>query len=112
MGRWLKAAQTGAWSDTHYSEDVPVPRWQRFEDEEIEMELLLKARNVRDAAVFPFVWEHADEVAYVRQGALFLDARRFGALPNREWESAVIYAGRLCTTVYVIGVCVKKRKEM
>lgn len=39
-------------------------------------------------------------MAYVEQKSMFLDARRFGALPSHGLASTITYAERSCTTLY------------
>lgn len=63
-----KAARRGAPSDTCRLKDILVPRQQDTEDKEVEVEQLVKARDVMDGAAFPLVWKNLDVMTYVRQG--------------------------------------------
>lgn len=70
--------RTVALSNTRCSEDIHFPHRQDMVDEEDEVDQLVRARDVKDGAVFPLVWENAEVMAYVRQGSRFLDAKKFG----------------------------------
>lgn len=77
-----KAARTDAPSDTRRLENIPVLRLQGIGNEEVEMEQLVKVREVRDGVVIPLLCENLDVIANVRQGSMFLNGRRLRSLPS------------------------------
>lgn len=71
-----------------------------MEDEEVKVDQSVRARDVKDGAVLPLVWEIPEMMSYLRQSSRFLGAQRVGALPIHERAPKVMYAGRSSTTVY------------
>lgn len=64
-GRQLNVARTSALRDRRRKEVVSVLRPQGMENKESKVEHLVKARKVKNGAVFSLVWESSDVVAYV-----------------------------------------------
>lgn len=95
-----KAARTEALSDTRRLEDTPFLRCRTVEDEEAEMERIVRARKLKEGVVLPLLWENPNVMVYVKLGAKHLDTRRFGALPSHGRSSKNIYEGRFCATVH------------
>lgn len=63
-----KSARIGALSDKHRLEGIFVPRRQGSEEDKIEVEQLVKARDLRDCAAFSLVLKNPEVMACVRQG--------------------------------------------
>lgn len=84
-----KAARTDAPSDTRRLEAILVPRRQSSEDEAVEVELLMRARDVRGSADLPLVWERPDAIAYARHMSKSLDRRSYGSRPSHGRASEV-----------------------
>lgn len=78
------------------------------EEDEVEVEHLVRVRDVKEGVVLPLKWENPDVMAYVNLGAKYLDAGIFGALPSYG------RCRRLCTQEGPVrwctgpDVCVKK----
>lgn len=64
-GRPSKVARTEALSNTSRLEDMSVPCWQNMKDDEVEVNQLVRARDVGKAAILPLAWESRDVIAYV-----------------------------------------------
>lgn len=61
-----KAAPTGAPSDKRRLEAISVPRLQDMQDEEVEVDQLMRARDVKDGTVLSLVWENPGDISYAR----------------------------------------------
>lgn len=89
--RPLMVAWTRALSNTHRLKNIFVSRPRIGEEEEVEMDHIVMARDVNEVAVLALVWENPDVLAYVELGTKYLDARRFEALPSPEWVLKITY---------------------
>lgn len=95
-----KTSWMGAWSDTRCLKNVPVPRRRIGENEDVKVEHLVRARDIKEGADFPLVWENPDLMEYIKLEAEKLDARKFGVFLSHRRASHIVYAGRFCFTVY------------
>lgn len=80
--------------------DIPVPRRRGRDREDVEVNLLVLARDMKEGVVFPLVRSNPDAIAYVKLGPQYLNARRFGALPRHSRLDRIVYDGRSRVTVY------------
>lgn len=60
----------------------------------------MRARDVKEGAVLLLVWNNPDEMAYVKLGSKYLDAKRFRSFSSPRRASRIVYAGRSCPTTY------------
>lgn len=61
-----KAAQTEVSSDTRCLEDIPIPSGQSDEGEKVEVDHIVRSRDLRDGEVLPLVCDHPDAMVYVK----------------------------------------------
>lgn len=73
-------------------EEIPVSRRRVVEDEQTEMEHLVRAQKFKGGKILSLVRESLDIMVYVRQGIQYVDARKFGALPSYGRPSKIVYA--------------------
>lgn len=85
--RLSKAVRKETSSKPLCSENISVPRCRLGEDEEVEVDHIVWARDVKDSVGLPLVWQNPGVIAYVKLGAKYLVARRSGALPSLGRES-------------------------
>lgn len=76
--RLSKAARARVFINTCRLEDIPVPSHQIREEDIVEMGHLVRARDVEEGRLLPFVLENQDLLAYGCLGAKCLDARMLG----------------------------------
>lgn len=94
-----KTAWVGTSSDLSRIDDISVPRHREGEEEEVTVNQIVRARNVKGGVVLPLVWDNLDVMAYVRLGQKFLDSRRYGSLPSNGRAPRIMFGGRSCYTV-------------
>lgn len=99
-GRPRKTARVGASRSISPREDVPVPRRREGGEEEVTVNRIMRARDVRDGVVLPLVWDNPDAIPYVCLRQQFLDAWKFGALPSHGRATRVLFEGMSRYTIY------------
>lgn len=96
----LKAAWTGVSSNTRRMKNIPVPRRRLGDDEEAEVDHIVRVRDVKESEVPPFECKNLDAMARVKLRTKNIDTRRFGAGSSHRRASKIIYGARSRATVY------------